>query len=62
MRASIKKKPLLFCSFCRKDSETVDKLIGGPGVYICDACVAVCNKILDGKTASPHPSDCHGNH
>ena len=43
---------LLFCSFCRKDSETVDKLIGGPGVYICDACVAVCNQILDGR-ASP---------
>ena len=62
MRARTKKKPRLSCSFCRRDSETVNKLIGGPGVYICDACVDVCNKILGGKTASPHPSDCHENH
>ena len=46
---------LLFCSFCRKDSEAVNKLIGGPGVYICDACVAVCNNILDGRAAPVFP-------
>jgi biotin operon repressor len=33
----------------------VRKLIGGPGVYICDACVALCNRILDGKPALPFP-------
>ena len=49
------KKDLLFCSFCRKDSDAVAKLIGGPGVYICDACVAVCNKILDGKPSPAFP-------
>ena len=49
------KKDLLFCSFCRKDSHAVAKLIGGPGVYICDACVAVCNKILDGKPSPAFP-------
>ena len=44
-------KSPLYCSFCRKDDETVEKLIGGPGVYICDACVAICNRILKGKPA-----------
>ena len=62
MRASAKKEALLYCSFCQKDAETVNKLIGGPGVYICDACVEVCNNILDGEAAPPQPSDGHGNH
>jgi hypothetical protein len=47
-------KPL-YCSFCRRDEHTVEKLIGGPGVYVCDACVAVCNRILGGKPAPPFP-------
>ena len=34
-----KRKTTLYCSFCRKDEHAVEKLIGGPGVYICDACV-----------------------
>lgn len=37
----------LFCSFCRKDQHSVEKLIGGPGVYICGECVEICNRILD---------------
>ncbi len=41
----------LYCSFCRRDDKTVEKLIAGPGVYICDACVAACNRILAGKPA-----------
>jgi hypothetical protein len=45
-----KRKTTLYCSFCRKDERTVAKLIGGPGVYICDACVELCNKILAGKS------------
>jgi hypothetical protein len=45
-----KRKTTLYCSFCRKDEHTVEKLIGGPGVYICDACVCLCNKILAGKS------------
>lgn len=43
----------LFCSFCLKSDREADRLIGGPGVYICGACVDVCNKILKplrGKT------------
>lgn len=46
---------LLFCSFCRKDQNTVQKLIAGPGVYVCDACVELCNKILDGKDPGDFP-------
>jgi len=43
----------LYCSFCRKDQDAVDKLIGGPGVYICNACVNLCNRILAGKPTPP---------
>ncbi len=50
-----RKKKLLHCSFCRKDSKTVVKLIAGPGVYICDACVELCNQILDDEPAPPFP-------
>lgn len=49
MTKATRKVPL-YCSFCRKDEHTVAKLIGGPGVYICDACVDLCNKILAGKS------------
>jgi ATP-dependent Clp protease ATP-binding subunit ClpX len=35
------------CSFCGKSHAEVKKLIAGPGVYICDACVAVCKQVLD---------------
>jgi len=49
-----RRKPL-YCSFCRKHEDAVEKLIGGPGVYICDACVAICDRILDGKPAPPFP-------
>jgi ClpX C4-type zinc finger len=50
-----KRKTTLYCSFCRKDEHTVEKLIGGPGVYICDACVCLCNKILEGKSVPSFP-------
>ena len=36
----------LRCAFCRKDDRTVTKLVGGPTVYICEACVGLCNRIL----------------
>jgi ATP-dependent Clp protease ATP-binding subunit ClpX len=35
------------CSFCGKSHAEVKKLIAGPGVYICDACVSVCKQVLD---------------
>ena len=37
---------ILSCSFCGKDQEAVTKLIAGPGVYICNECVDLCNHIL----------------
>jgi ClpX C4-type zinc finger len=37
------------CSFCGKASEEVDKLIAGPGVFICNICVDLCNSILTGN-------------
>ena len=37
---------ILCCSFCNKDKDAVTKLIAGPGVYICDECVGLCNLII----------------
>ena len=36
---------LLKCSFCGKSQKQVKKLIAGPGVYICDECIELCNEI-----------------
>ena len=38
---------VLFCSFCGKNQREVKKLIAGPGVYICDECIDLCNDIID---------------
>ncbi|QGN31650.1 ATP-dependent Clp protease ATP-binding subunit ClpX [Microlunatus sp. Gsoil 973] len=38
---------LLKCSFCGKSQKQVKKLIAGPGVYICDECIDLCNEILE---------------
>ena len=40
------------CSFCGKTDTEVNKLLSGPGVYICDECVATCNQILGGEFES----------
>ena len=44
----------LKCSFCGKSQEQVRKLIAGPGVYICDECVELCNEILDEELLDPN--------
>src|SRR5205809_6656001 len=36
----------LRCSFCNKHQNNVRKLIAGPGVYICDECIALCNDLI----------------
>ncbi len=36
----------LFCSFCGKSQDMVKKLVAGPGVYICDECIELCNEIV----------------
>ena len=38
---------LLKCSFCGKTQKQVKKLIAGPGVYICDECIDLCNEIIE---------------
>ena len=46
------------CSFCGKSEEQVSRLIAGPGVYICDECVALCQEIL---TSDGSPSKATSN-
>ena len=46
----------LKCSFCGKSQEQVRKLIAGPGVYICDECVDLCNEILDEELLDSGPT------
>jgi len=36
----------LACSFCGKSQKQVKKLVAGPGVYVCDQCIDLCNEIL----------------
>ena len=45
--APVTRKTVLHCSFCLEPQDRVAKLIAGPGVYICDRCVALCQEILD---------------
>ncbi len=57
---------LLKCSFCGKSQKQVKKLIAGPGVYICDECIELCNEIIEeelsevpelGLEALPRPKE-----
>ena len=45
----------LKCSFCGKSQDQVRKLIAGPGVYICDECIDLCNEILDEELLDNQP-------
>ena len=42
------------CSFCGKAKDQVRKLVAGPGVYICDSCIELCNEVL---AAEDRPGD-----
>jgi ATP-dependent Clp protease ATP-binding subunit ClpX len=50
----------LKCSFCGKSQDQVKKLIAGPGVYICDECVDLCNEILDEELIDGGPTPASG--
>jgi ATP-dependent Clp protease ATP-binding subunit ClpX len=60
---------LFKCSFCGKSQKQVRKLIAGPGVYICDECIDLCNEIIEeefnggteiaGLTELPKPQEIH---
>ena len=45
-RELIARQDWLACSFCKKWQYDLKKLIAGPDVYVCDACVGLCNEIL----------------
>ena len=47
----------LLCSFCGKSQRQVKKLIAGPGVYICDECIDLCNEIIDEELSAPPTFD-----
>src|SRR5438067_1776600 len=47
----------LLCSFCGKSQRQVKKLIAGPGVYICDECIDLCNEIIDEELTAPASFD-----
>jgi ATP-dependent Clp protease ATP-binding subunit ClpX len=47
----------LLCRFCGKSQRQVKKLIAGPGVYICDECIDLCNEIIDEELTSPSQLD-----
>ncbi len=47
----------LLCSFCGKSQRQVKKLIAGPGVYICDECIDLCNEIIDEEFSPPASLD-----
>jgi ATP-dependent Clp protease ATP-binding subunit ClpX len=48
---------LLKCSFCGKTQRQVKKLIAGPGVYICDECIELCNEIIEEELAEQSDTD-----
>ena len=48
---------LVKCSFCGKSQKQVKKLIAGPGVYICDECIDLCNEIIDEELTTPSTLD-----
>jgi ClpX C4-type zinc finger len=52
-KRSGKKPVLLACSFCDRTQQEVRKLIAGPGVYICDSCVAIAGPVTRTRTDDP---------
>ena len=51
---------LFKCSFCGKSQKQVRKLIAGPGVYICDECIDLCNEIIDEEFNGSSQADAPG--
>ena len=52
-----KSSNLTMCSFCGKSHSEVQKLIAGPGVYICNSCIVVCKSILDKELSEDEGMD-----
>jgi hypothetical protein len=45
--------PVAACSFCMKPNTDVVRLVAGPGVFICDGCVVLCQQVIEASTGSP---------
>jgi ATP-dependent protease Clp ATPase subunit len=53
--STVAEKPVIAaCSFCLKPNTEARRLVAGPGVFICDGCVALCAQLIDGPP-SPTP-------
>ncbi|MBL0725596.1 MAG: ATP-dependent Clp protease ATP-binding subunit ClpX [Alphaproteobacteria bacterium] len=57
MSNNIDGEKILHCSFCSQSQEDVKKLVAGPDVYICDECIALCNKVLVDESVSKSSTD-----
>jgi hypothetical protein len=53
MTVTYEVKASVACSFCLKSTADVSTMVAGPGVFICDSCVAVCAEIIENKPAMP---------
>jgi ClpX C4-type zinc finger protein len=51
MSAVKERSVIAACSFCLKPNTEVTTLVAGPGVFICDGCVALCAQVIEGKPA-----------
>jgi hypothetical protein len=54
-KIALRKTATCQCSFCGKPDNEVAKLVAGPGVYICDECVALCQLIITQSNTAPQP-------
>jgi len=50
MTTTKQKRHIADCSFCFKPNTEVETLVSGPGVFICDACVALCQQLIEDKS------------
>lgn len=50
MKKKSTERERLHCSFCGKEQDSVKRLVAGPGVYICDECIELCNEIIAEET------------
>jgi len=55
--SALTRKRVYRCSFCGKSQEEVATLVAGPGVFICDECVQLCQAIIAGKAADREAPD-----
>ena len=45
------------CSFCQKPAPAVEKLVAGPGIFICNECVDACVEIIESAPPTPDPAE-----